>query len=89
MGWRRTLGWWPLGRGRGFAYGGWGGGRRFYRGYGYGVPYYGYGYGYGGCFWYYGRWVCPGYGWYGGYSVSRSRLSRSRMQSSGERGCEF
>jgi hypothetical protein len=53
------------GGGRGFAYGGWGGGRRFYRGYGFGVPYYGYGY--TGCFWYYGRWVCPGYGGYGGY----------------------
>ena len=56
---------------RGYGYGapyyGHGYGYSGYRGYGYGAPYYGHGYGYSGCFWYYGLWVCPGYGWYGGY----------------------
>ena len=59
------------GGGRGFAGGGWGGGRRHFhhgfRGGGFG-GYYGidddYGYG-NGCFWRYGRWICPGYGGYG------------------------
>ena len=61
------------GGGRGWGGGGhwggghWGGGRRFAVRRGFrGGGFYGYGYGYGGCFWYYGRWVCPGYG-YGGY----------------------
>jgi hypothetical protein len=59
------------GGGRGFA-GGWGGGgHRFHRGFrggGFG-SYYGISdddYGYvNGCFWRYGRWICPGYGGYG------------------------
>jgi hypothetical protein len=58
------------GGGRGFAGGGWGGGRhRFHHGFrGRGFAgYYGidddYGYG-NGCFWRYGRWICPGYGGY-------------------------
>jgi hypothetical protein len=61
------------GGGRGWGGGGhwggghWGGGRRFAVRRGFrGGGFYGYGYGYGGCFWYYGRLVCPGYG-YGGY----------------------
>ena len=59
------------GGGRGFARGGWGGGGRHFhhgfrgRGFGfYGIPYIDDDYG-NGCFWRYGRWICPGYGGYG------------------------